>query len=71
MMGNVRISGPNPVEVSPENKVVVETKRSLKSVFWKHFERTKENDVWKAMCIYYKKKLNGGSKEGTSHLMKH
>ncbi|KAL5757615.1 hypothetical protein ACOSP7_020226 [Xanthoceras sorbifolium] len=43
----------------------------LRSKVWPHFKRQKINGRMKVICIYCKFSLNGGSKDGTSHLKNH
>lgn len=64
-------SSPGGVEASTANEAKVVKTRPLKSLVWKHFERVDIGGVFKAICIYCKKKLNGGSNDGTTHLKNH
>ncbi|KAJ9541894.1 hypothetical protein OSB04_028400 [Centaurea solstitialis] len=46
-------------------------KRKLTSDVWNHFEKKMVNGLVKAECNYCKKKLVGGSRDGTTHLRDH
>ncbi|KAI4341144.1 hypothetical protein MLD38_025903 [Melastoma candidum] len=50
--------------------VVINSTR-LKSVVWTEFDKVKKGDVCVAVCRHCKKKLNGSSTSGTSHLRNH
>ncbi|XP_019430198.1 PREDICTED: zinc finger BED domain-containing protein RICESLEEPER 2-like [Lupinus angustifolius] len=47
------------------------TSKRHRSVVWEHYEKIKVDGVDKAECKYCKKKIGGGSKNGTKHLHNH
>ena len=54
-----------------DSNVANSKKRKLTSVVWNHFEKLEINGQEKAKCHYCKKKLAGGSRNGTRHLHDH
>ncbi|KAL5848963.1 hypothetical protein ACOSQ4_006976 [Xanthoceras sorbifolium] len=64
------IGSNNPTNSSIVDSELEPDSSRLRSKVWPHFKRQKINGRMRAICIYCKISLNGGSNNGTSHLKK-
>ncbi|KAH7860906.1 hypothetical protein Vadar_019388 [Vaccinium darrowii] len=72
MPESVSIPADEPKEYTSEGDEIL-SQSNLRSEHWSHFQRIilKATGVYKARCIYCKKKLVGDPKSGTTHLGDH